>query len=76
MNASPSIEFVTVSGYTQRRDRAGDICDDYVYSVRFSRGAFYGIDYETMDPELFCMSFENGCNITQTKIFKAVQPFL
>lgn len=77
MNASPNIKFVTVSGYTQRRNKAGDVCDDYIYSIRFARGAFYDIDYESMDPELFCLSFfENRCNITQTKMFKVIQPFL
>lgn len=76
MNASPGIEAVTVSGYTQRRNKAGDICDDYIYSVRFSREAFYGIDYETMDPETLCLSFENRCNVTQTKMFKVIEPYL
>ena len=76
MNASPDIEAVIVSGYTQRRNKAGDICDDYIYSVRFSREAFYRIDYETMDPETFCLSFENRCNVTQTKMFKVIEPYL
>lgn len=76
MNASPEIEMVTVSGYTQRRNRAGDMCDDYIYSIKFERGTFYGVNYETMDPEAFCMSFENRCNLTQTKIFRVIEPYL
>lgn len=74
-NASPEIETVTVSGYTQRRNKAGDIVDDYILSIRFIRDAFYNVDYKTMVPEAFCLSFENRCNVTTTKVFKTIEPY-
>lgn len=74
-NVSPSIREVVVSGYTQRRNRAGTITDDYIYSVRLPREKFHGLDYETLDPEAFCMECDNRCNVTQTKVFKAIEPF-
>lgn len=74
-NSSPEINEVVVSGYTQRRNKAGDVIDDYIYSIRFLRDRFYFLDYSKMDPEAFCMEFENRCNVTATKIFKAIEPF-
>lgn len=74
-NISPQIKRVLVSGYTQRRDKIGELVDDYIYSIWFTREGFYGADYEVMDPEAFCMNFENRCNVTKTKIFKTIVPY-
>lgn len=74
-NASPEIQMVVVSGYTQRRNKAGDIVDDYIFSIKFTREQFYCLDYGTMDPESFCLGFENRCNVSSTKVFKAIEPF-
>ncbi|MBQ6523696.1 MAG: DUF4236 domain-containing protein [Atopobiaceae bacterium] len=75
LNTSPAVTTVTVSGYTQRRNRAGDINDDYIYSIKLPRIAFDHIDYENMDPEVFCLGLENRCNISTTKVFKVIEPF-
>lgn len=72
---SPRIEEIVLSGYTQRRDKEGEMGNDYIYSIRFNRERFYDVDYETMDPESFCMSFENRCKTTTTKIFKTIDPY-
>lgn len=74
-NISPSIEQVVVSGYTQRRNSAGDIKDDYLFSIKFVREAFYGVDYQAIDAETFCMQFDNRCNLSATKIFKTIVPY-
>ena len=74
-NASPEIAFVIVSGYTQRRNKVGDIVDDYILSIKFARDGFYCIDFTTIDPEAFCLSFENRCNMTSTKMFKTIEPY-
>jgi len=74
-NVSPAIRLVTVSGYTQRRNKAGDIADDYILSIKFTREAFAQVDYVAMDPEAFCLEFENRCNVTATKVFKTIEPF-
>ncbi len=75
LNISPAIEEVVVSGYTQRRDRAGDLVDDYLFSVRFPRWALDGVDFEAMDPEEFCLGLESRCSMTATKVFRAIEPY-
>lgn len=72
---SPEMETVVLSGYTQRRDKVGNLVDDYILSIRFVRDAFYGVDFKSIDPEGFCMGFENRCNVTTTKVFKAIVPY-
>lgn len=74
-NLSPCIETLTLSGYTQRRDSVGDVADDYIFSIRFEREGFYGADFGAMDPEDFCMGFQNRCKMTSTKIFKVIVPY-
>ena len=74
-NISPRIQRVLVSGYTQRRNKIGDLVDDYIYSIWFIRDGFYGANYSSMDPEAFCMNFENRCNTTKTKVFKTIMPY-
>lgn len=74
-NTSPRIESIIISGYTQRRNKYGEIADDYIYSIRFVRDAFYGVNYKTMNPETFCMQFDNRCNVSATKLFKAIVPY-
>lgn len=72
---SPEVEHVILSAYTQRRDKIGNLQDDYIFSVKFIRDGFNGISFEDIDPEEFCMKFENRCLATKTKIFKAIEPY-
>ena len=75
LNLSPAIEQVVVSGYTQRRDSAGELVDDYVFSVKVPREALLGADYQAMDPERFCLDLESRCNLSATKVFRAIEPY-
>lgn len=72
---SPSVLRAVVSGYSQRRDKAGNLVDDYLYSIRFVRDGFGDGGYRDEDPERFCMRFENRCNVSTTKAFKAIVPY-
>ena len=74
-NASPAIERTVLSAYTQRRNRKGDVINEYIYSIRFLRDGFTDVDFERVDPERFCMHFENRCNLSTTKAFKSIEPF-
>lgn len=74
-NASPCIEEIVVSGYTQRRDKEGNLVDDYVVSVRYARGKFESSAFPPSDAERFLLGFENRCNPTKTKILKAIKPY-
>lgn len=74
-NLSPTIQNITISGYTQRRDKEGNMRDDYIYSIKFTRDKFENQSISSSDPQSFCMSFENRCNMTKTSLFKAITPF-
>lgn len=74
-DSSPGIEQIVVSGRTQRRDREGRICDEYIISVKYTRPAFEATNLASIDPEAFFLSFENRCLTTKTKLFKAIRPF-
>lgn len=75
LNISPYIEKICVSGYTQRRNRTGDLEDQYIFSVLFRREGFARIDYEKIDPVEFCMEFKNRCNISAAGEMKEIQPY-
>lgn len=74
-DVSPDIERIVVSGRTQRRDREGRMCDEYIISVKYTRPAFVAADFTSIDPEAFFLGFENRCLTTKTKLFKAIRPF-
>ena len=74
-NISPAIHSIVISGYTQRRDKAGDINDDYVYSIQFDRTTFQKSVLANVNPQDFCSRFENRMNITTTMIMKKIIPF-
>lgn len=75
-NISPGIAEIWASGYTQRRDRrTGDLQDEYVYSVRFDRARFEGVDFADIDPHGFCMQFANRLNLLANGEMKPVQPY-
>ena len=73
---SPVIHEIVVSGYTQRRNkRTGENQDDYIYSVKFHRSGFVGIDFNTIDIISFFEQFENRYILSQTYELKTIIPF-
>ncbi len=75
-SVSPYYKTIVISGYTQRRDKVGDICDDYVYSIRFEREGLKKIqDFSCVDPYEYCLNFENRCNMLKSGLLKSVTPF-
>ena len=74
-NTSPAIEKILISGYTQRRNKDGNISDDYIYSIKFDRKTFEKRDFSKVSPIDFCISFDNRCNMTSTLLFKTIKPF-
>lgn len=72
---SPCIAGLTISGYTQRRDSEGNARDDYIYSIAFTRDVFEQTKCSEVDPEEFCMRFENRCSKTKTDIFRVIKPY-
>lgn len=74
-NVSPAINKIIISGYTQRRNKLGEIADDYVYSIKFIRNVFENSVLTNVNPLEFCMKFENRCNITNTMLLKKILPY-
>lgn len=74
-NVSPAIQKILISGYTQRPDKDGNIKDDYIYSIKFTRDMFEQRDLSRIVPKDFCLSAENKCNMTSTSLFKTIVPY-
>ena len=68
-----NISEVTVSGYTQRRDRNGDMADEYIYSVRFPREQFRKTVVK--DPIEDINGFENRMKLGTTFAFGKIKPY-
>lgn len=74
-NASPAIHNIIISGYTQRRDKAGTVNDEYVYSIKFVRDIFENSVLCNVNPKDFCMRFENRSNVTSSMLMKKIEPY-
>lgn len=74
-NSSPAIHGIIISGYTQRRNKAGEINDEYVYSIKFTRNIFENSELRNVNPKDFCMRFENRSNITSSMLMKKIEPY-
>ena len=74
-NISPAVSKIVLSGYTQRRNKNGDISDDYIISLKFPRELFEKRNMSLISPKDFCLSVENRCNITSTSMFKTIKPY-
>jgi hypothetical protein len=72
-NLNACIRECVISGYTRRRDRAGELTDDYIYSVRIPRSSLQ--NGTVSDPEQFITSCESRLIVTPTYVFKSIIPF-
>lgn len=75
MDITPAITNVLISGYTQRRNKSGDLQDTYIYSLKLARSMFEHMNLKDVNPVEFCMQAENRCNQTTTGLFKPIVPF-
>lgn len=73
---TPKIQQVVLSTRTSRRNKIGDLVDEYILSLKFMRAQFENIDWNSIQPQDFCMQFENRCNITATGIMKSIKPYI
>ncbi len=74
-NVSPAIYGIVISGYTQRRNKVGEINDEYIYSIKFTRDVFVNSVLKNVNPKDFCMRFENRSNITSGMLMKKIEPY-
>ena len=77
--ASPRIEEVVLSAYSQRPDRTtGKTEDQYLYSVRIPRAKWIEIDFGNLgqiDVVDAFTRFELRRDMTKTGVFKPIEPF-
>lgn len=75
-NISPSINKIVVSGYTQRKSaKTGNINDDYVYSIRFTRDIFSNLNIKEINPIEAIENFEHRKDMTSNYELKTITPF-
>lgn len=75
LNVSTAIDQVVISAYTQRRDTAGNLNDDFIYSIVFPREKLTGRNLAAEDPYTVCMEMQNRLNMSKTFVFKVITPF-
>lgn len=74
-NISPAIKRVLASGFAKRRDKEGNEVDECLYSIKFERNGFEGVEIREQSPFDFINRFENRYKATQTWAFRAITPF-
>lgn len=75
-NVSPYIDTVVFSGFTTIRNKDGDLVDQYIYSVKFTRDIFENTDLSKIDDLYeFVLQFQNRINMSKSFTFKAIKPY-
>ena len=74
-SATPHMEKVLLSAYTQRRDSRGELEDAYIYSVIFTREGFMKHGYQAEEPEAFLCRFKNRMNKGADGALKKIVPY-
>lgn len=72
-NLSAAISEAVISGYTQRRNKEGDIVDDYVYSIRIPRSDLIGKRVD--NPISAFDEFESRIKLGATFALSSIKPF-
>lgn len=74
--ASAGVRRALVSGYTQRRNvRTGELEDQYVFSIAFTRAEFANARFDRVEPETFVEEFRNRMNPSGTGELKTIPPY-
>ena len=75
-NITSYIKEIVISAFTTRRDSNGDLKDEYLYSVKYTRDIFEQTDLSTLtDAYEFMLKFENRINMSNTYVFKPIKPY-
>jgi len=73
-NISPSIENISMAGYTQRLSKkTGNIEDQYVYSVTFTRREFSKLNVKNIDPVEAIKNFEHIIDLSSKFELKTIE---
>ena len=71
-NLNANIETIIISGYTQRRNREGDLQDEYIFSIEIARRSL--IHKTVSDPWKFIFTCRNRMLMSPIYIFSTIKP--
>ncbi len=75
-NANVTINYIQISGYTQRVNKATGVADnDYVYSVFFDKDSFSLLSVEYIDPLEALREFPSRIKASVTGVLSSISPF-
>lgn len=75
-NLSSFIDEIVMSGFTTTRDRNGDLADQYLYSVVYTRDVYEATDLSRLDDLFeFILKFKNRINLSKNYSFKGIKPY-
>lgn len=75
-NISTNINDIIISGCLERINKAtGNLENQYIYSVKFSRLKFASLNFKNIDPLEAFSNFENQLNVSSEYDFKTITPF-
>ena len=75
-NQSSYITEIVMSAFTTVRNPIGDLEDQYLYSIRFTRDIFEKTKLEDVeDLYNFVLQFENRINLSNNYVFKPIKPY-
>ena len=75
-NLSSFIDEIAMSGFTTVRDKNGDLVDQYLYSVEYTRDVFEKTNLSRLDDLFeFILKFRNRINLSKNYAFKAIKPY-
>lgn len=77
-NLNATLEDIAISGYTQRRDKNGDIKDDYIYSaviIRETLASMMQGGKQIENPVETFLEFPNRMKLSTANTFSKIKPF-
>ena len=75
-NVSSYIDVIVISGFTTVRNSNGDLVDQYLYSIKFTRDEFEKTKLEKLDDLYsFILNFDNRINVSKNYAFKPIKPY-
>ncbi|MBP5280621.1 MAG: DUF4236 domain-containing protein [Erysipelotrichaceae bacterium] len=75
-NLSSYIDEIVMSAFTSARNRDGELVDQYLYSIRYTRDIFEQCDLSRLDDLFeFILRFPNRINMAKNYSFRSIKPY-
>lgn len=76
-NLSSYIDVISISGFTTKRNKDGDLVDEYLYSIKYTRNIFENTNLENEENIIdFINKFENRISFNENSYtFKSIKPY-